>query len=91
MLCDQAIPLSPPEKYLRADDLILVTTYFNQNGYKTKLANYHAFRQLVLRSGLTLLTIECAFRSDPFELTGLNDVRQVRCRSSFDALVVLPG
>ena len=76
----QATLLTPPERYLRADDLLLVTTYFNPVSYKTKAANYHAFRQLVLRSGLNLLTIECAFRDDPFELAGLPEVRQVQCK-----------
>ena len=80
MLRDQVSPLSPPKRYHRADDLIVVTTYFNPSGYKTKLANYHAFRDLVLRSGLKLLTVECAFRNDPFELIGLEEGRQVRCR-----------
>jgi len=64
--------------YDRADDLWLVTSYFNPVGYKGKMPNYRVFRDVISRSGLNLVTIECAFGDDDFVLPCGPDVVQVR-------------
>ncbi len=68
------------EAYEPADDLWLVTSYFNPAGYRSKARNYESFRDPVVRGGLRLLTIECAFGSDVFSLSPAPDVVQVRAR-----------
>jgi hypothetical protein len=58
--------------------LWLVTSYFNPVGYQSKAHNYEIFRDVIARSQLNLLTVECAFGDDPFTLTPASDVMQVR-------------
>jgi hypothetical protein len=65
------------------DDIIALTTFFNSCHYKTKSDNYKNFRQEIKNDGIKLMTIECAFGNDSFELTE-NDTDiliQVRCDS----------
>lgn len=45
-----------------------ITTFFNPAHYKNKVVNYRHFRESSKRQGLKLLTVECAFGKDPFEL-----------------------
>ncbi len=68
--------------YAAADDLAIVTSYFNPSGYKTKIDNYWRFRNAIERSGLYLLTIELAFEDQPFSLEGspFCPVLQIRAR-----------
>src|SRR4051794_18027562 len=64
--------------YLPADDLWLLTSYFNASGYRTRRQNYDRFRQRI--AGLRLLTVECAFGPEPFALEPSAEVLQVRAR-----------
>ena len=68
------------DEYLDADDLWLVTTLFNPARYRARRRNYAMFRQRIDRSQLRLLTVECAFGDQPFELEPGPDVLQVRAR-----------
>ena len=70
----------PGCRYEPAEDLWLLTAYFNPMGYETKARNYGLFRDAVKRSGLHLLTIECAFGRQPFTLPGASDVLQIRAK-----------
>jgi hypothetical protein len=73
-------PLHSALRYEPADDLWLLTSYFNANGYQTKRQNYDLFRQRIEASGLHLLTVECAFGDSPFALDASPTVLQVRAR-----------
>lgn len=70
----------PAKTYEPAADLWLLTAYFNPLGYRSKRRNYETFKDVIVRSGLQLLTIECAIGSDPFTLPPSPSVMQVRAR-----------
>ena len=70
----------PAQTYEPAADLWLLTAYFNPLGYHSKRRNYEKFEDVIVRSGLQLLTIECAIGSDPFTLPPSPHVMQVRAR-----------
>lgn len=66
--------------YERADDLWLLTSYFNSHGYRTKRQNYDRFRERIEASGLNLLTVECAFGPAAFELPPSPNVLRISAR-----------
>jgi hypothetical protein len=68
----------PAGIYETADDLWIVTSYFNPAGYQSRRWNYEMFSAPMRASGLRLVTIECAFGSGAFELPAGPDVIQVR-------------
>jgi hypothetical protein len=70
----------PLESYVPCDDLWVVTTYFNPVRYRTKRENYAAFLRPMLAAGIKLVTIECAFGQEPFDLAPGPGVIQVRGR-----------
>jgi hypothetical protein len=70
----------PAERYEAADDLWILTSYFNPVGYRTRLLNYEMFRRSMVGSGLHLTTVECAFGDDAFQLPSSPDVIRVRAR-----------
>ena len=55
-----------------------VTCYFNPNGYNTKLKNYKIFKEALEHSGVPLLTVECAFGDDQYNLPDDDYVIKVR-------------
>jgi len=61
-----------------ADTLWVVTAYFNPAHYRSRADNYAVFRAAIERSGLPLLTIECAFDATDFTLPRSSDVIHVR-------------
>jgi hypothetical protein len=65
--------------YTSTDDLWLITTYFNPNGYKTKRENYDRFRERI-DGRIPLLTVECAFGDVEFALPACGSVVRVRGR-----------
>jgi hypothetical protein len=76
----QSLLIAAADRYERADDLGLVTCYFNPSGYVTKLENYRIFRDRIDRSGLRLWTVECAFGDQPFTLPK-DDPQVIQIRS----------
>lgn len=68
----------PATAYAPCDDLWVVTTYYNPAGYRTKRANYERFAAPLHAAGIPLVTAECAFGSEPFELPAGPQVIQVR-------------
>lgn len=66
------------ELYNNSDDLWVITCYFNPNNYRSKLANYRIFADRILKSGINLLTVECAFGDTPFVLGPFPNVLQIR-------------
>lgn len=67
---------------LTVDDLAAVTCFFNPCGYRSRLDNYHRFREAFAESGLPLVTVELAFGDDPFQL-GPEAGEVLRLRSRF--------
>jgi hypothetical protein len=49
-------------------DIVVVSSYFNPNGYKTKRVNYEKFVKGLSEVKGATITIECAFNDDPFDL-----------------------
>lgn len=62
------------------EPLHAVTCLFNPSGFRTKLENYALFRAHLARQGVPLLTVECRFGTEPFELPPGPEVLQVRAR-----------
>lgn len=54
--------------YIPADDVAIVTSYFNPSEYTTKQRNYSLFLEPFRRSGIPCLTIECGFPGRGFTL-----------------------
>jgi 8-oxo-dGTP pyrophosphatase MutT (NUDIX family) len=61
-----------------SSDLWSITCYFNPCRYKTKRANFDAFREGLAKVGANLLTVELAFEDEPFELPESDDVLRLR-------------
>jgi len=59
-------------------DIAVVTCYFNPDGYKTKRLNYDRFKERLIAAGAFLLTIECAFNGDEFDLPEAPNTLRVR-------------
>ena len=66
--------------YARCDDLYIITTYFNPYNYHIRLANYMRFIERIKATGLHLLTVECTFGKDTFELPCDDNVIQIHGR-----------
>jgi len=73
--------IKPAESYTPVSDLCILTCYFNPCGYTNLLNNYLQFKQSIIQSGLTLITVECAFGAAAFHLQPEPDVIQVRSNS----------
>jgi hypothetical protein len=72
--------LRPAEFYTPCPDLWCITAYFNPAHYKTRRGNYETFAAPLRAAGIPLLTVECAFGNDPFDLPSRPEVLQVRGR-----------
>lgn len=70
----------PAPAYTSCDDLWIITTYYNPASYRTKHANYERFAAPIRAAGIPLITIECAFGGESFELGTGPDIVQVRGR-----------
>lgn len=73
-------PVHAAPHYTPCDDLTLITTYYNPARYITKRRNYEKFSQPVLEAGIRLVTVECAFGHEKFELAPAANIIQVRSR-----------
>jgi hypothetical protein len=58
--------------------LWIISSFFNPNGYQTRLRNYQYFLDVIERSRLNWLVVECAFRYEPFTLSESRSVIRVR-------------
>jgi hypothetical protein len=70
----------PADAYTRVTDLWIISSFFNPNGYKTKLRNYERFGDVIARSGLNSLVVECSFGLAPFALSESPSVIRVTSR-----------
>ena len=66
------------QPYLPCTDLWVITTHYNPAGYAARRENYARFAQPLVEAGINLVTMECAFGAEPFELTPSPSVIQVR-------------
>ncbi len=73
--------MSAVPRYRFAQGLWVITAYYNPVGYRTRRKNYEAFAGELARSGIPLLTVECAFDDQPFDLPVSMEVVRVRSRS----------
>ncbi len=71
----------PAKTYTPATDLWVVSTYFDSEGYASKLRALKAYLCVMERSGIPTLLVEGAFRKRPFLLPETERVIHVRCRS----------
>ena len=62
-----------------SNELIVITTYFNPCGYKSRRVNYDKFIKGLKHNGVKCITIECAFGDQPFDLP--NDLNIIRVRT----------
>ena len=71
----------PADKYTPCTDLSVVTSYFNPCRYHTKLQNYSIFEERIRQAGIDLVTIECSFGDQPYEVLERQDVIRVRAEN----------
>lgn len=60
------------------DKLYVVTTVFNPLRFRNRYWNYHAFENMVEKSGAILYTVEVAFGERHFEVTDPNNPRHLQ-------------
>jgi hypothetical protein len=80
---NQTILGRPLSDYLYnfATGLWVITPYYNPIGYASRRSNYEIFVKLLRESGISVLTIECAFGDQSYDLPESVDVIRVHSRS----------
>jgi len=73
--------ISPAKRYAAPKDLWIVSTYFDSEGYSSKLRALRSYLRSVDESGIPLLLVEGAFGKRPFLLPESERVLHVRCPS----------
>ncbi len=68
----------PHPAYRYAPGLWVITAYYNPAGYRTRRRNYEIFAALLRSSGIPLLTVECAFDDQPYDLPETRGTVRVR-------------
>lgn len=63
---------------MSADDLWVITCYFNPCRYKTKRANFDAFMEGMKKDGANVLVVELAFADEEYELPEGDNVLRLR-------------
>lgn len=58
-----------------------ITVFFNPAKFKSLLNNYHRFAERLARQNVKLLTVECAFNEDEFEIPQTENVHRLRGNS----------
>jgi hypothetical protein len=69
------------ERYEAPKDLWVVSTYFDSEGYTSKLRALRAYVSMMERSGIPMLLVEGSFGGHPFLLPKSDQVLQVRCQN----------
>ncbi len=80
--------LLPVPKY-DLNHFAVITVVFNPIKYKSRYELYHKFDEHMSRSGVTLLTVECIFKTSEdsdlpkqkFEITRANDPRHLQIKA----------
>jgi len=69
------------ERYDAPKDLWVVSTYFDSEGYTSKLRALRAYLSVMERSGIPVLLVEGAFGRRPFLLPKSDQILRIRCPS----------
>jgi hypothetical protein len=69
------------QRYKPAPGLWVITSYYNPCRYKTRRSTYDLFAAELKRAGIPLLTVECVFGAEQFELPPSLYIVQVRSDS----------
>jgi hypothetical protein len=67
-------PIRPAKRYIAAEDLAVITCYYNPCGYRTKRENFEVFWKHLATSGITTIVADCTFGEDEWELTDHNNI-----------------
>ncbi len=62
-------------------EFVAITTFFNPAKFESLRKNYFIFAEGLKRQGVELLTVECAFNDDEFQLPDGENVHRVRSNS----------
>jgi hypothetical protein len=73
-----ATELHCSDLYDACDDVAVISCYYNPSGYRTKLLNFKIFEDIIRRSNINLIVVECAFGDADFTLVPSDGVLQVR-------------
>lgn len=73
----QNATIAPAAAYAYADDLCIITCYFNPEKYKTKKKNFDQFIAPIMAAGLHYIIVECAFNDAGFEIPASANVIRV--------------
>jgi hypothetical protein len=71
----------PDFRYRLAPDFWVISSYYNPCHYRSRRSNYDLFARALRRSGLPLLTVECAFGQEAFDLEETPEIVRVRSQS----------
>jgi hypothetical protein len=67
--------------YKNCAEICVITSFYNPALYNSKIKNYHRFKECFDLSGIPLYTVELAYNDQPFQLTQLSNVLQIRSSS----------
>jgi hypothetical protein len=70
-------PMEPAARYACADDICIITSYFNPSGYRTKKENFERFIAPVKKAKLNYVVVECSFNGKGFELPESKNIIRV--------------
>ena len=71
-------PVAGASDYNFCEDIGIITCYFNSPQYHTKLRNFLNFQKVFRKSGINLITVECAFGDSPFVLDQMPSLLRIR-------------
>jgi len=67
-----------PSIYKTCEDIGIITCYFNPSNYKTKFSNFKVFENIIRKSNIYMMVVECAFGDTEFTLNDFPNVLKVR-------------
>lgn len=67
--------------YRYVPGLWVITPYYNPMGYQTRRRNYEIFSRVLRNSGIPLITVECVFGDQKFDLPESPDVIRLKSES----------
>jgi len=70
--------MKPGSPFQHSKEIAAICCHFNPARSTQRIRNYERFRKLIERGGITLLTVELAFRDQPFDLPPGRDVIRIR-------------
>ena len=71
----------PQFKFMRNNNLYVVTTVFNPEGYRNRYELYNTFAKYIEDSGAILYTVELAIGNKPFHVTQADNPHHIQIRT----------